>query len=135
MSTDALLLLVCGVSLLAAASGAVGALGAAASAAMEGDDEAHGDESEPLCPTASTHFRCDLHRCARYEEEVHTGGLCSRVCAERAPTCLHRKYVCDGVPDCEDGADEARCPQCSLHAFPCDGACRRKELLCDSAYR
>lgn len=94
------------------------------------------EEAAPLCPTWAGHLQCDAGRCLRYEDRVDgSSGLCGRHCVEPAPTCLHRQYVCDGVPDCEDGADEARCVQCSLGAFPCDGVCRRRELICDPAYR
>lgn len=142
MSVHALLLLLCGATLLSTAAGAAGSAANGEADAVDGDDPpqdagpgaAAPPPSEPLCPTTSTHFQCDLRRCVRYNE-FYTGGVCSRVCAELAPTCLHRKYVCDGVPDCEDGSDERDCLQCSLDAFPCDGVCRRKELVCDSAYR
>ncbi|XP_037068088.1 atrial natriuretic peptide-converting enzyme-like isoform X2 [Pollicipes pollicipes] len=45
----------------------------------------------------------------------------------------HGARVCDGTPDCTDGADEAVCPQCPPGLTRCDGerSCVPSAALCD----
>ena len=59
-------------------------------------------------------------------------------CARKAypPTCIAKSNVCDGVPHCSDGSDEANCvaghSACLWNLFRCaDGNCIKPEYVCD----
>ena len=61
------------------------------------DFERHGKE----------HFRCPA---AVAIVEETTAGAETHGGKKTEDTCIHKRFVCDGTEDCENGEDEMNCP-------------------------